>query len=761
MMVSGCKNEALEEGEASLDRVGEAPEAPVDAAPIGEAGKPATEKDVVVIAPNDKPKGPTEIIPGSGGHGFPPVVAPPPAGGPLIPVAPIGPVSPVGGSVVDHHGDDDDHHHEPEKPEHKAECGNGKIELYSNKEEGCRHFLYGVDNNGSASTLYHINRENGDGQSIGAISGYSNVVIDFSPDGVLYAIGYIGVNAHLLTLNCASGQATNVATIGVIPSIVEISFDTSGALWAIDLNSNLYKINLTNGLFNLIGNTGVVKTNFALYARPLVNFDLLLATDKLYELDQTTALATIESNLSFASPNEYLVSGDYAYKAKRAYVVEKDGSHVYVSRIDEAEGEVERLGKPFVVNTLSAIAVNQRYEECDKESGELDGTECTRECHLIETDCNNGLDDDRDGFADCADIDCRDQACDFTGPNFQCFSFGVCNNQYQCVGAGSVCATNDCVNGTPTCDVVENVAVCTYAYKTDGTICDDNTNDEDPCIVGTCQLNNTGSNTTPSHSCFNTARALVPEELSGCSDGNVCTADSCLAKKCDHDHHTDVDTSHEHSPRYECSHESLERIVCSVNGFEGICTVTDNTGDLSNDLTCELPRLTVFVSSQTYNGAMLPDDLTVKDLATADQNCQTLATNAGLSGQYAAWLSTSTINAIDRLGGTSIPNSWYLVDNTTLVAAGGGSGAGGLTAGGLINAISKDENGTARNSSVWTGTLPNGVLSAGLSCNDWTSTSNIVLGLHGFSNAVDGTWTSGLSLPCNLPLSIYCFQKPE
>jgi hypothetical protein len=60
----------------------------------------------------------------------------------------------------------------------------------------------------------------------------------------------------------------------------------------------------------------------------------------------------------------------------------------------------------FRVNTTGGVASNSHIAECA--SGDLDSYLCCR----ITEDCSNGIDDDGDGFIDCADEECHKTATD-------------------------------------------------------------------------------------------------------------------------------------------------------------------------------------------------------------------------------------------------------------------------------------------------------------------------------------------------------------
>lgn len=104
-------------------------------------------------------------------------------------------------------------------------------------------------------------------------------------------------------------------------------------------------------------------------------------------------------------------------------------------------------------------------------------------------------------------------------------------------------------------------------------------------------------------------------------------------------------------------------------------------------------------------------------IAGADASCQTAAERAGLQGTFRAFISTTTVNAIDRFGNS---RGWLgtdgvpILDSITDIASNGN----------MLNPISHDEYGQLANASVrgvWTGTDTSGLYDPiGESCGDWT-----------------------------------------
>src|SRR5207248_2371284 len=129
-------------------------------------------------------------------------------------------------------------------------------------------------------------------------------------------------------------------------------------------------------------------------------------------------------------------------------------------------------------------------------------------------------------------------------------------------------------------------------------------------------------------------------------------------------------------------------------------------------------------------------------LAGADAKCQALASAAALTGTYKAWLSTSTINARDRVTQSGVP--YTLVDGTVVA-----TNFTQLTSGTLLHAINKTQSNGAppasdamcNSTQVWTDTFSNGT--GDLSdCDEWTNsgttTGTAILGDY---TVTDGHWT--------------------
>lgn len=160
----------------------------------------------------------------------------------------------------------------------------------------------------------------------------------------------------------------------------------------------------------------------------------------------------------------------------------------------------------------------------------------------------------------------------------------------------------------------------------------------------------------------------------------------------------------------------------------------------------------VFVTETTYRGGDLGG------LAGADAKCATQASSLGLGGKYIAWLSTSTVNAIDRVPTNAGP--WRRKQDGAVVFGGRGQLANG---GGATASVSLG----AGPAYVWTSTDKNGAAvyidmtspKQYLTCDDWTSIDAAKYGYGGEATAMGENWTYNYSLYCDKAYPIYCFRS--
>ena len=152
---------------------------------------------------------------------------------------------------------------------------------------------------------------------------------------------------------------------------------------------------------------------------------------------------------------------------------------------------------------------------------------------------------------------------------------------------------------------------------------------------------------------------------------------------------------------------------------------------------------TVFVTSSTHTGDF-------GGLAGGDAICAARATEAGLAGDYRAWLSTTSVDARDR-----IADSRYQNRSFETVAL----GLADLTSLNLLNPIQFDELGNSVPTAVadaWTGTVNDGTGIGSLNCSDWSDPS--ADGLVGLSDTT-AEWTVDFpsTSTCAAEARLYCF----
>lgn len=158
-------------------------------------------------------------------------------------------------------------------------------------------------------------------------------------------------------------------------------------------------------------------------------------------------------------------------------------------------------------------------------------------------------------------------------------------------------------------------------------------------------------------------------------------------------------------------------------------------------------------------------------LAGADAKCQAEADNAEipLPGNYFAYLSTSTLDARNRL---SIPqgedtNKFVLVDGSTIAGCWPCFYDDGFLFQG--RPLNRDENGDVVDipfeaDYVWTGSSDGGFKRSGPLCNDWTSSSASLQSTVGHYTGLNdsdepGAFQQGGGYECNVPWRLYCLQK--
>lgn len=182
------------------------------------------------------------------------------------------------------------------------------------------------------------------------------------------------------------------------------------------------------------------------------------------------------------------------------------------------------------------------------------------------------------------------------------------------------------------------------------------------------------------------------------------------------------------------------------NGVKGGTAYLDNCNICVGGNTGEFPCKTVFISSSVSTADL-------GGLSGADDKCIALAANAGLSGEFKAWLSTASESPSTRFTQSAAP---YVLTNGTVIA----NDWDDLVDGVLQNSISVDESGNdIIESFAWSGTATNGVVGAVNRCTEWTHGGGLN-GTVGLSSATDGQWTLWRETrQCAFLYRLYCFEQ--
>jgi uncharacterized protein DUF6923 len=120
--------------------------------------------------------------------------------------------------------------------------------------------LYGVDN--TASALVTIDQATGASTTVGPMTKtVSDTWVDLSIDpatGQAYAAASGVTDYTLFTVNLATGATTPVATVPFTQTLIDMSINCSGAMYATTVGDDqLYSVNRTTGALTVVGPLGV------------------------------------------------------------------------------------------------------------------------------------------------------------------------------------------------------------------------------------------------------------------------------------------------------------------------------------------------------------------------------------------------------------------------------------------------------------------------------------------------------------------------
>jgi len=137
-------------------------------------------------------------------------------------------------------------------------------------------------------------------------------------------------------------------------------------------------------------------------------------------------------------------------------------------------------------------------------------------------------------------------------------------------------------------------------------------------------------------------------------------------------------------------------------------------------------------------------------LEVADAQCTSAGQSYG-GGHWRAWLSSSTVNAIDRLVDVG---PWYRLDQQTELF----ENRAALARGPLVAIEDPTDAGSGLRSLFWTGTLIDGTASA-TNCSDWSAYVGGVTATVGRTDMAGAGWVDSSPLSCSKYLSLLCFEQ--
>ena len=194
-------------------------------------------------------------------------------------------------------------------------------------------------------------------------------------------------------------------------------------------------------------------------------------------------------------------------------------------------------------------------------------------------------------------------------------------------------------------------------------------------------------------------------------------------------------------------HSFTPSVLALLTAMVGLsaCSDTETVTDAGTDSGVDAgSEWRVFVTNTVQNANF-------GGLDGADQLCATQAADAGLEGNFKAWLSTRSLSASDRL--THADGPYVLVDGTLLA-----DDWDDLVDGFIAAPINLDASGAARTGDTWTGTLATGASYANDDCAAFASGSD-GFALCGSTATIGAGWTQSATPDCSTELRLYCIEQ--
>ena len=179
------------------------------------------------------------------------------------------------------------------------------------------------------------------------------------------------------------------------------------------------------------------------------------------------------------------------------------------------------------------------------------------------------------------------------------------------------------------------------------------------------------------------------------------------------------------------------------------------------------PPKVVFVTSQLF--AIAEENGITTDPAVAHGHCNALARDAGLTGEYKAWISkegsspSTEFEALTSDGGDRYPlvttNGMLIASSYAQLADSGPRAPIAVTETRQSLADAAAEEGCESPFVVWSATDGAGKHVEGRDCASWRTRATQAPGRVGRLVAAPEEWTSACDLPCSRMARLYCFQQ--
>jgi len=195
-------------------------------------------------------------------------------------------------------------------------------------------------------------------------------------------------------------------------------------------------------------------------------------------------------------------------------------------------------------------------------------------------------------------------------------------------------------------------------------------------------------------------------------------------------------------------HNSNQITPCSGTGNRLLC-MEKGAGPVSGNFDFSAKKVFKTADTGTGNLSAWPGANGNTGLAAGDAICQDRAAAAGFvnASRFKAWLSSTTVNAIDRL---TSAGPWGRADGVIVATS-----KADLTDG-TVGASILDQNGKVQTNYVFTGTLRSGLVGTG-TCGDWTVGDATQTAESGVDTLIY-PWTEYLLPDCSAPHALICFE---